>query len=294
MDFDAPLARELASLRERRKAAHDLPYPKPRQPRILSVTNQKGGVGKTTTAVNLAAALASGGLRVLLIDLDPQGNASTALGQNIRAGNRGIYDVLIGAATLEDVIVQSAENEHLLCAPSSLDLAGAEIELVNLDHREYRLQHALDVYRAGSGSALDYVFIDCPPSLGLLTVNAFVAATEVLIPIQCEYYALEGLSQLLHNIELVNGRLNPNLRSLTLLLTMFDSRTRLSDDVAAQVRATFTNRTLQTMIPRSVRVSEAPSYGQSVIAYDSGSKGALAYREAASELAVRGAQHGAA
>ena len=293
MVYDAPLARELHTLRQQRAAAAVLPYPRPARPRVISVTNQKGGVGKTTTAVNLAAALAHRGLRVLLIDLDPQGNASTGLGLDIRSGSPGVYEVLIGQQTLAETIVAAPENPSLLCAPSSLDLAGAEIELVGVPRREHRLREAIDEYRREHPGAFDYVFIDCPPSLGILTVNAFVAAAEVLIPIQCEYYALAGLSQLLHNVDLINGGLNPKLRLTTILLTMYDSRTRLAADVVEQVRTAFPKQTLRTVIPRSVRVSEAPSYGRSVIDYDGDSKGALAYVEAASELAVRGAEHGA-
>jgi chromosome partitioning protein len=293
MEFDAPLARELQNLRQRRSAAAKLPYPRPPRPRVISITNQKGGVGKTTSVVNLAAALARAGLRVLVLDLDPQGNASSGLGLDIRSGAPGIYEVLIGANQLADVVVGVEESQNLSCAPSSLDLAGAEIELVDLKRREFRLRDALSAYWRTHPGAFDYVLIDCPPSLGLLTVNAFVAASEVLIPIQCEYYALEGLSQLLHNVSLVNRSLNPQLRVTTILLTMYDSRTRLAADVAGQVRSTFPQQTLQAVIPRSVRVSEAPSYGSSVIEYDGGSKGAIAYLEAASELAVRGADHGA-
>ncbi|GAA3939087.1 ParA family protein [Pseudoclavibacter caeni] len=294
MEFDdsTPLARELARLSERRKAAESLEFRRPEHTRVISVTNQKGGVGKTTTAVNLGAALARGGMRVLVIDLDPQGNASSALGVNIREGGPGIYEVLIGEHTLDQVIVPSGEDPRLLCAPSSIDLAGAEIELVTLPSREYRLWQAIDrLLQDERDDRIDFVLIDCPPSLGLLTVNAFVAAQEVLIPIQCEYYALEGLSQLLKNILLVNDELNPDLRLSAILLTMYDGRTRLSEEVAREVREHFGRETLQTMIPRTVRISEAPSYGQSVIAYDPGGKGALSYMEAASELSLREEQH---
>ncbi|WP_028245626.1 ParA family protein [Pseudoclavibacter soli] len=293
MDFDAstPLAQEIARLSDRRRRAETLEFRKPAHTRIISVTNQKGGVGKTTTTVNLAAALARAGLSVLVIDLDPQGNASTALGVDIRDGRPGIYDVLIGEQSLADVITTSGENEHLLVAPSSLDLAGAEIELVSMPSREFRLWQAIDAYLSHREHHIDFVFIDCPPSLGLLTINAFVAAREVLIPIQCEYYALEGLSQLLKNILLINDHLNPDLTLSTILLTMYDSRTRLSEEVAAEVREHFAQETLTTAIPRTVRISEAPSYGQSVIAYDPGSKGALSYIEAASELSQREEHH---
>lgn len=291
MTADAPLARELRSLRDRRRAAEELPYPRPSHPRVITVTNQKGGVGKTTSVVNIAAALAKGGRRTLVIDLDPQGNASSGLGLDIRSGKPGIYEVLLGEVGLNDVISPVPESDALFCVPSSLDLAGAEIELVGMERREYRLRDALGRWWTQHPGRFDYILIDCPPSLGLLTINAFVCASEVLIPIQCEYYALEGLSQLLRNISLINRGLNPRLQLSTILLTMFDSRTKLSSDVVTQVRETFPKQTLTTVIPRSVRVSEAPSYGMSVVSYDHGSKGALAYCEAASEIAVRGAEH---
>ncbi|KAB1662960.1 ParA family protein [Pseudoclavibacter sp. CFCC 13611] len=291
-DDSTPLAKELASLSRRRKAVAELDFRKPSRTRVFSVTNQKGGVGKTTTTVNLAAALALNGMRVLVIDLDPQGNASSALGVNIREGGVGIYDVLIGDARLGEVIVPSAENDQLYCAPSSIDLAGAEIELVSLPSREYRLWQAIDSLSQDRETHFDFIFIDCPPSLGLLTVNAFVAAHEVLIPIQCEYYALEGLSQLLKNILLINDQLNPDLCLSAILLTMYDARTRLSEEVADEVRSHFTEETLQAVIPRTVRIAEAPSYGQSVIAYDPGSKGAISYIEAAAELSQREEHHG--
>ncbi len=250
------------------------------------MANQKGGVGKTTSAVNVAAALAQSGMRVLVIDLDPQGNASTALGVEHRAGIDSIYDVVVDGMPLADVVVESPTVSGLFCAPSTIDLAGAEIELVSLVAREGRLAKALATHLADT--AYDYVFIDCPPSLGLLTVNAFVAAREVFIPIQCEYYALEGLSQLLRNVELIKTHLNPGLQVSTILLTMFDGRTRLSAQVAEEVREHFPEQTLRTTIPRSVRVSEAPSFGETVMTYDPLSSGALAYLEAASQIAHRG------
>ncbi|WP_235432368.1 ParA family protein [Nostocoides japonicum] len=259
------------------------------------MANQKGGVGKTTTAVNVAAALAQAGLRVLVIDLDPQGNASTALGIDHHAEIPSVYDVLIDGAALHDVIQQCAELPTLQCAPATIDLAGAEIELVPLVARETRLHRAITRHLGGlpEEERLDYVLIDCPPSLGLLTVNAFVAANEVFIPIQCEYYALEGLSQLLKNIELIRNHLNPDLHVSTILLTMYDGRTRLSAQVADEVRDHFGPQTLRTTVPRSVRISEAPSHGQTVITYDPLSSGALSYLEAASELAERGRGSGA-
>ncbi len=262
--------------------------PLPEQARVITVSNQKGGVGKTTTTVNLASALARRGANVLVIDLDPQGNASTALGVAHRPEITSVYEVLLGDHTLAEAMQQSTDHENLFCVPSTINLAGAEIELVSLVAREQRLRTALESFLQESECKFHYVFIDCPPSLGLLTVNAFVAAQEVLIPIQCEYYALEGLSQLLSNIQLIQKHLNPNLRVSTILLTMYDARTNLAHEVAAEVREHFPAETLSAVIPRSVRVSEAPSYGQTVHAYDSASIGALAYLEAAAEIALRG------
>ncbi|MFG2618725.1 ParA family protein [Streptomyces sp. NPDC048507] len=259
--------------------------PRPAQTRIMVVANQKGGVGKTTTTVNLAASLALHGARVLVIDLDPQGNASTALGIDHHADVPSIYDVLVDSRPLLEVVQPVVDVEGLFCAPATIDLAGAEIELVSLVARESRLQRAIQAYE----QPLDYILIDCPPSLGLLTVNAMVAGAEVLIPIQCEYYALEGLGQLLRNVDLVRAHLNPNLHVSTILLTMYDGRTRLASQVADEVRTHFGNEVLRTSIPRSVRISEAPSYGQTVLTYDPGSSGALSYLEAAREMALRGA-----
>ncbi|WP_371677636.1 ParA family protein [Streptomyces sp. NBC_01276] len=259
--------------------------PRPAQTRIMVVANQKGGVGKTTTTVNLAASLALHGARVLVIDLDPQGNASTALGIDHHAEVPSIYDVLVDSRPLLEVVQPVVDVEGLFCAPATIDLAGAEIELVSLVARESRLQRAIQAYE----QPLDYILIDCPPSLGLLTVNAMVAGAEVLIPIQCEYYALEGLGQLLRNVDLVRAHLNPNLHVSTILLTMYDGRTRLASQVAEEVRTHFGKEVLRTSIPRSVRISEAPSYGQTVLTYDPGSSGALSYLEAAREMALRGA-----
>ncbi|MGA5701883.1 ParA family protein [Peterkaempfera bronchialis] len=259
--------------------------PRPAQTRVIVVANQKGGVGKTTTTVNMAASLAFHGCRVLVVDLDPQGNASTALGVDHHAEVPSIYDVLVEGKPLADVVQPVVDVEGLFCVPATIDLAGAEIELVSLVARESRLQRAIEAYE----QPLDYVLIDCPPSLGLLTVNALVAGREVLIPIQCEYYALEGLGQLLRNVELVRAHLNPQLHVSTILLTMYDARTRLAAQVAEEVRSHFSKEVLRTAIPRSVRISEAPSYGQTVLTYDPGSSGALSYLEAARELALRGA-----
>lgn len=285
----APLADEVASLTRRRQAIAEFSLPLPDSTRVLTISNQKGGVGKTTTAVNLAAALARLGAKVLVIDLDPQGNASTALGVEHRADVPSIYNVIIEDLPLASVVQKSPEQGELYCVPANIHLAGAEIELVSLVAREQRLRRALDSHLSEMDEPYHYVFIDCPPSLGLLTINAFVAAGEVLIPIQCEYYALEGLSQLLKNIEMIEKHLNPVLRVSTILLTMYDSRTNLANQVAQDVRDHFPNQVLGTIIPRSVRVSEAPSYGQSVISYDTNSTGSLSYQEAAAEMARRGA-----
>lgn len=286
---DTPLARELSELTRRRLALAAAALPLPSSTRVLTIANQKGGVGKTTTTVNLAAALARSGARVLVIDLDPQGNASTALGIEHHSETLSVYDVIINDVPLVDAVQKSPEFEGLFCLPATIHLAGAEIELVSLVAREQRLRGALDSFLATSTEMFHYVFIDCPPSLGLLTINAFVAAKEVLIPIQCEYYALEGLSQLLKNIELIERHLNPTLTVSTILLTMYDGRTNLANQVAQDVRDHFPNQVLEAVIPRSVRISEAPSYGQTVISYDTNSPGSLSYLEAAAEIARRGA-----
>lgn len=286
---DTPLARELSEITRRRQALAAESLPLPDKTRVFTVANQKGGVGKTTTTVNLAAALARNGARVLVIDLDPQGNASTALGIEHRSETVSVYDVIINDVAMDDVVQKSPEFDALYCIPATIHLAGAEIELVSLVAREQRLRTALDSFLSQSDEPFHYVFIDCPPSLGLLTINAFVAAGEVLIPIQCEYYALEGLSQLLTNIQLIERHLNPALSVSTILLTMYDSRTNLANQVAQDVRDHFPEQVLSTLIPRSVRISEAPSYGQSVISYDGNSPGSLSYLEAAAEIARRGA-----
>jgi chromosome partitioning protein len=289
-DDTTPLAREVADIARRRQALAEQTLPLPKRTRVFTVANQKGGVGKTTTTVNLAAALAQSGARVLVIDLDPQGNASTALGVEHRSETRSVYDVIINDAPMREVVQSSPEFDGLWCVPATIHLAGAEIELVSLVAREQRLRTALEKYLSEVDEPFHYVFIDCPPSLGLLTINAFVAAREVLIPIQCEYYALEGLSQLLNNIKLIERHLNPDLRVSTILLTMYDGRTNLANQVVDEVRQHFPKEVLDTLIPRSVRISEAPSYGQSVISYDNNSPGSLSYREAASEIARRGAR----
>lgn len=255
------------------------------------VANQKGGVGKTTTVVNLAVALAQGGLKVLVIDVDPQGNASTALGIPHQQGTRGTFEVLLDGTPLSDVVIESPEAAGLLVSPATIDLAGAELELVSVDARERRLKVAVEDFLRDHPA--DFIFYDCPPSLGLLTVNALVAAKELLVPIQCEYYALEGVTQLTRTISLVTRNLNPELQFWAVLLTMFDGRTRLASQVAEEVRSHFPGLALETMIPRSVRISEAPSYGASVIGYDPHSVGAKAYRAVAQEIAERAAKEDA-
>ena len=263
---------------------------KPASLRIITVANQKGGVGKTTTTVNLAAALAMGGLRVAVIDLDPQGNASTALGVE-HLENPGIYEVLMGDLTMSQAIQKVKGFPSLECISSNTSLAQAEIELVPMVAREMRLKDAIDELaseRTNAGEPLDYIFIDCPPSLGLLTINALTAAKEMLIPIQCEYYALEGLSQLLKVFDLVKKRLNSSLKLSTFVLTMFDGRTRLANDVADEIRKHYPNELIDIPIPRAVRVSEAPGFNQTVMTYDASSPGAIAYMSVARELAERG------
>jgi chromosome partitioning protein len=248
-------------------------------PRVMAVANQKGGVGKTTTAVNLGACLADLGYRTLVVDLDPQGNASTGLGINIRDLQASMYEVIMQDVPIEDA-VEATSVRNLFVAPASLDLAGAEIELVPAFSRELKLKHALDEVR----DDYDFVLIDCPPSLGLLTVNGLAAASEVLVPIQCEYYALEGLGQLLRNVSLVQKNLNPQLEVSTIVLVMYDARTKLADQVVRDVRTHFGDRVSRTVVPRTVRLSEAPSFGQPIIAFDASSRGAIAYRELAREV----------
>jgi len=248
-------------------------------PRLIAVANQKGGVGKTTTAINLGACMAELGYRVLVVDLDPQGNASTGLGINIRGLQASMYDVLLHDVPIEDCI-EASSVRNLFVAPASLDLAGAEIELVPAFSRESRLKTAL----VGVRDDYDFVLIDCPPSLGLLTINGMAAASEVLVPIQCEYYALEGLGQLLRNVNLVQKNLNPSLEVSTIVLVMYDARTKLSDQVVHEVREHFGPKVCRNVIPRTVRLSEAPSFGQPIIAFDATSRGAIAYRELAKEV----------
>lgn len=291
IDDSTPLAAELAADARRKIELVGRKFPKPASTRIITVANQKGGVGKTTSTVNLAAALSKGGLRVLVIDSDPQGNASTALGIDHRSGTASVYEVLMGDLPIAEVVQQAELLPGVEVLGATLDLSGAEIELVSMVAREYRLRRAIEAYLAQREEQglerLDYVLVDCPPSLGLLTLNAFVAGNEVLIPIQCEYYALEGLSQLLKTIDMIKQHLNPGLSLSAILLTMYDARTNLAGQVADEVTTHFPDETLEVRIPRAVRVSEAPSHGQTVITYDPHSSGALAYLAAAKELAER-------
>jgi chromosome partitioning protein len=254
--------------------------PAPRElPRVIAIANQKGGVGKTTTTVNLGAALAEIGYRVLVIDLDPQGNATTGLGIDARNFEISMYDVIMRDQSMEDCI-EPTSVKNLFVAPATIDLAGIEIELVPAFSREMKLKRAID----SVVDDFDFVLIDCPPSLGLITVNGLAAAGEVMVPIQCEYYALEGLSQLLRNVNLVSSNLNETLEVTTIVLTMYDARTRLSVDVANEVRLHFADRVCKAVIPRTVRLSEAPSFGQPITVFDPTSRGAVAYRELAQEV----------
>ncbi|HYA44844.1 MAG TPA: AAA family ATPase [Acidimicrobiales bacterium] len=254
-------------------------------PRIVAIANQKGGVGKTTTAINLGAALAELDYRILVIDLDPQGNATTGLGVNARNLESSIYDVLLHDVPVEDCI-EPTSLRNLFLVPATIDLAGAEIELVPVFSRELRLRRAIVTVTED----FDYVLIDCPPSLGLLTINALAAATEVAVPIQCEYYALEGLGQLLRNIERVRANLNPNLSVTTIVMTMYDARTKLAEQVIEEVRSHFGDRVCKNVVPRTVRLSEAPSFGQPILVFDPTSRGATAYRELAKEVSGGAAQ----
>jgi chromosome partitioning protein len=291
-DETTPLARSVEQALMVRRNRSEEPMPRPPRTRVMVVANQKGGVGKTTTTVNLAAALAQHGLRVMVVDLDPQGNASTALSIEHHRGTPSTYDAMVDGTPLSDIVQESPEVTGLFVVPATIDLAGAEIELVSLVARESRLRKAIHQHPlvfADGDDRIDYVLIDCPPSLGLLTLNALVAGDEMLIPIQAEFYALEGLGQLLETVEMVKAHLNPDLTVSTILLTMYDARTRLSAGVADEVRSHFGDQVLHTAVPRSVRISEAPSYGQTVMTYDPGSPGALSYLEAARELATRGA-----
>ncbi len=254
--------------------------------KVYAVANQKGGVGKTTTSINLATYLAAAGRRVLLVDMDPQANTSSGIGAAKNKKEYTMYDLMVGEqeeVSIFDVIVPSPRRE-LVVAPCTVDLAGAEMELVGALAREYRLRQALEPIR----NRCDYVIIDCPPSLGLLTINALVAADALIIPIQCEYLALEGLSQLLNTVNIVKSKLNPDLYIAGVVMTMFDPRTRLASDIVREVRNHFPNEAFQTIINRNVRLSEAPSFGQAILDYDPTSPGALAYRSLAEEVMARG------
>lgn len=284
------LGSQMADESSRYDALTHASFPKPKRTRLIAVANQKGGVGKTTSTVNLAAALAQHGAHVLVIDMDPQGNASTAFAVSHSSGDRSIYDVIEGRAEIADVITTSADFPSLDVVPASIDLSGAELEVADLPNRNTLLKEALDRFLEQTDIAYDYVFIDCPPSLGLLVINAMCAVTEMLIPVQAEYYALEGLGQLINTIGLVQQHFNPVLLVSTMLVTMFDRRTLLSREVYGEVKSHYPNIVLDTTVPRSVKISEAPSFSQPVIAYDPRGIGAIAYGEAALEIARR-SQH---
>lgn len=286
---DAPLSRRLQQNYADLRMLEHAVFTRPGRPVVMTVANQKGGVGKTTSAVNFAAALALGGLNVVVIDADAQGNASTALGAEHGVGTPSIYDVMVEGASLAGVIQDCPDVEGLRVCPSTIDLSGAEIEMVDLPRRAFLLSDAVSEFLSVNRD-VDVILIDCPPSLGLVTLNALVCADEVMIPIQTEYYALEGLTQLWSTIERIRSELNPRLRISTIVLTMVDKRTKLSEEVAAEVREHFEDITLTTVIPRSVRISEAPSYSQTAVTYDPRSTGAIAYRKAALELTQRWAQ----
>lgn len=296
-DFDddlTPLARAAQATVLVRAGIPQEHLARPSETRVFVVANQKGGVGKTTSTVNLAAAMTQLGQKVLVIDLDPQGNASTALNIDHHQGTPSTYELLVDGLAIADIAQPCPDAAGLWVVPATIDLAGAEIELVSVVAREQRLKKAIDAHpRIGTAEKVgedrfDYVFIDCPPSLGLLTLNALVAGAEMMIPIQAEYYALEGLGQLLKTVDMVRAHLNPDLAVSTILLTMYDARTRLAAGVAQEVRDHFGDQVVKTAIPRSVRVSEAPSYGQTVMTYDPGSPGALSYLEAAREIVLKG------
>ena len=286
MAGDTPLSDQITRNFQDREFLETAEFGVPASTRVIAVANQKGGVGKTTSVVNLAASFALAGLKVVVIDADAQGNASSALGVAHGPGTPSTYEVITGQLTIGEVLQACPDIDNLWVCPATIDLSGAEIELVDLERREFRLADAVE-YFVQAYQQIDLIFIDCPPSLGLVTLNVMVAADEVLIPIQTEYYALEGLSQLWSTIDRISADLNQKLHVSTMLLTMADKRTRLSEEVENEVRSHFPEQTLQTVIPRSVRVSEAPSYGQSVITYDPNGAGSLAYRKAAYELSHR-------
>ena len=286
MAGDTPLSDQITRNFQDREFLETAEFGVPASTRVIAVANQKGGVGKTTSVVNLAASFALAGLKIVVIDADAQCNASSAFGVAHGPGTPSTYEVITGQLSIGEVLQACPEMDNLWVCPATIDLSGAEIELVDLERREFRLADAVE-YFVQAYQQIDLILIDCPPSLGLVTLNVMVAADEVLIPIQTEYYALEGLSQLWSTIDRISADLNPKLHVSTMLLTMADKRTRLSDEVENEVRSHFPEQTLQTVIPRSVRVSEAPSYGQSVITYDPNGAGSLAYRKAAYELSHR-------
>ncbi|MDO4665667.1 MAG: ParA family protein [Actinomycetaceae bacterium] len=285
MTSETPIADRIAKNLTKQRLLSGQKLPVPDAPRVLVVANQKGGVGKTTTTVNLATAFARMGMRVLVIDADPQGNASTALSIPHTVGTPDTYQVLMGECTIEQAIQASPEHPNLKVLPATIDLSGAEIELVTQVAREARLRRAIDTYLANNPT--DYILIDCPPSLGLLTLNACVAATEVVMPIQAEYYALEGLSQLTQSIDGITRAFNPRLHLSAILLTMFDARTLLSSEVHEEVKKHFPDAVLETVIPRSVKLAEAPSFNTTIFSHDPAGVGAISYMEAALEIGRR-------
>lgn len=287
---NTPLADELSATMKLRMELDNAVFSHPKQPVVLAVANQKGGVGKTTTTVNLAVALAQAGLSVLVIDSDPQGNCSTALGVEHHSGIPSTYEVLIGENSIRQVTVACPESENLAVCPATIDLSGAELDLSARERREYVLHEAITGYLSESPDT-EVVLIDCPPSLGLLTINAFAAADQVLVPIQAEYYALEGLGMLLNTINKIRDFLNPRLHIGAILLTMFDKRTNLATEVGKEIFQYFPNELLGTPIPRSVKLSEAPSFGTSIFAHDPRGIAALSYRKAALELSQRLTQY---
>lgn len=286
-DSKHSLGYEIAETSSRYQQLKDIEFPRPTETRYIAVANQKGGVGKTSTSVNIAAALAQGGAQVLVIDMDPQGNASTALGISHSAGESSVYDVIERRLSIEEVKQSCPDFTTLDVVPASIDLSGAELELADMEDRTNLLKHALDSFIERTQTHYDYVIVDCPPSLGLLVINAMCAVTEMLIPIQAEYYALEGLGQLIHTIGLVQEHYNPMLLVSTMLITMFDRRTLLSREVFDEVKKHYPNIVLNTTIPRTVKISEAPSFNQSVVTYDPKGIGSVAYVEAALEMAER-------
>ncbi|WP_034523608.1 MULTISPECIES: AAA family ATPase [Bifidobacterium] len=286
---DSGVGSQIADESTRYERINAAEFKRPARTRRIAVANQKGGVGKTSTAVNVAAAFAQTGMNVLVVDMDPQGNASTALGAKHNSGDPSVYDVIEGRATIADVMQVCPDYKTLHVVPASIDLSGADLELADMPDRNNLMRHALDEFLANSDVHYDYVFVDCPPSLGLLVINAMCAVSEMLIPIQAEYYALEGLGQLINTIGLVQSNFNPELLVSTMLVTMFDRRTLLSREVYEEVKTHYPSIVLDTTIPRTVKISEAPSFAQTVVSYDPRGMGAIAYREAALEINNRSA-----